>query len=148
MAKRRPNRPDPRADNRMARVGEMIRRIVAETMDELDDDRLDMVSITGVDVDRDLHRAVVWFTTLDDDEDESVAEAFEQHRGRLRRSVSDQTRLRKTPELQFRPDTALRAAERIESLFKEMDESAAATGPSGEVDGAAPPGSVAEADES
>lgn len=121
MPGKRPNRRDPRADNRMARVGELIRRILAESLEDLDDRRLEMMSITGVDVDRDLHRAVVWFTTLEGDDDATVLEALDEHRGRLRRSVGQEARLRKTPELQFRPDTALRAAERIESLFRDLD---------------------------
>ncbi len=105
----------------MARVGELIRRILADSMEELDDPRLEMVSITGVDVDRDLHRAVVWFTSLDGDDDQEVLAGFDEHRGRLRRSIGDEARLRKTPELQFRPDTALRSAERIEGLFRDLD---------------------------
>jgi len=51
----------------------LIRRIVAESMEELDDDRLAMVSVTGADVDRDLHRAVVWFTSLGDTEEDGVS---------------------------------------------------------------------------
>ena len=91
-------------------------------MEQLDDDRLALVSVTGVDVDRDLHRAVVWFTSLGDAEegDAGIAETFEEHASRLRRAVGDQTRLRRTPELVFRPDTALRSAERIERLLDEM----------------------------
>ena len=115
----RRSHPDHRADHRTARVGELIRRIVAESMEELDDDRLDMVSVTGVDVDRDLHRAVVWFTSLGDTEEDdlAIAKAFEEYAGHLRRTVGDQTRLRRTPELVFRPDTVLRSAERIERLL-------------------------------
>ena len=118
----RRSHPDPRASHRTARVGELIRRIVAESMEELDDDRLAMVSVTGVDVDRDLHRAVVWFTSLGDTEegDLDIADAFEEHAGHLRRKVGDQTRLRRTPELVFRPDTVLRSAERIEKLLDQM----------------------------
>ena len=60
-----------------------MRRLVAERMELIDDDRSDaMVSITGVDVDRDLYRAVVWFTSLDDDHDPEIAEAFEEHGGK------------------------------------------------------------------
>ena len=118
--------PDHRAGHRTARVGELIRRIVAESMAQLDDDRLAMVSVTGVDVDRDLHRAVVWFTSLgdNDDEDAAAAEAFKAHAVGLRRTVGDQTRLRRTPELVFRPDAALRSAERIERLLNGMDDAA------------------------
>ena len=111
-------RPNPANANRTARVGELVRRIVAEELDLIDDDRLVMVSITSVVVDRDLHKAVIWFTTLDAGGDAEIEEAFEEHRGRLRKSVSSQARLRKTPELEFRVDDTLRAAERIETLLR------------------------------
>jgi ribosome-binding factor A len=106
----------------MARVGEQIRRTLAAALVEFEDPRLELVSITGANVDRELHRAVVWFTTLEGDDDTEVLEAFDEHRGRLRRIVASEVRLRKTPELEFRPDTALRAAERIEDLIREMDQ--------------------------
>ncbi len=108
---------NPAAANRTARVGHLIKQIIAEELESIDDDRMLLVSITSVDVDRELHRAVVWFTTLDGDDDPVVEEAFEEHRGRLRRAVSRQARLRHTPELVFRPDETLRSAERIESLL-------------------------------
>ena len=130
----RRSHPDPRAGHRTARVGELIRRIVAESMEELDDDRLAMVSVTGADVDRDLHRAVVWFTSLGDTEegDRDIAAAFEEHAGRLRRAVGDQARLRRTPELVFRPDTVLRSAERIERLLDQAAPGAADSAPDGD----------------
>ena len=115
----RPAHPDHRASHRTARVGELVRRIVATEMDHLDDDRLEMVSVTGVDVDRELHRAVVWFTSLGDTEqgDAEIIKAFTEHGADLRRAVGDQTRLRRTPELVFRPDAAVRSAARIERLL-------------------------------
>ena len=137
----RRSHPDHRAGHRTARVGELVRRIVAESLDELDDERLALVSVTGVDVDRDLHRAVVWFTSLGDTEagDADIVEAFDEHARRLRREVGDQTRLRRTPELVFRPDTVLRSAERIEKLISsaadEVDgEEAGSDGPEDSVE--------------
>ncbi len=132
---------DNGASYRTARVGELVRRIVAEALEELDDERLDMVSVTGVEVDRDLHRAVIWFTSLDDSEaeDNSIIEAFEEYRPRLRRAVGAQTRLRKTPMLVFRPDTVLRSAARIEQLLD-------GAGAVGGVDGAGAVGGVNSAD--
>lgn len=110
---------DGRVAQRVARVGELIRRIVAESLEGIDDERLSLVSVTGVDVGRDLHRAVVYFTSLGDTDegDVGIIEAFEEHAGRLRRIVGAQTRLRRTPELVFRPDTVLRSADRIERLL-------------------------------
>ena len=107
------------AATRVARVGESIRRIVASELELIDDDRLDLVSITSVDVDRALYRAVVWFTTLDGDSEPAAAEAFEEYAGLLRRAVGSQARLRHTPRLEFRPDTVVRSAERIEGLLRD-----------------------------
>jgi ribosome-binding factor A len=122
--------PEPAAANRLARVGELIRRVVAEELEGLDDERLAMVSITSVDVDRELERAVVWFTTLHGDDDPEIASAFEEHGSRLRRAVATGTRLRRAPELVFRADVSLRSAERIEELLRET----AADAPVPEVD--------------
>ncbi len=108
---------DQRVSHRTARVGELIRRIVAEGMERIGDERLDLVSVTDVTVDRDLNRALVWYTTLSDDDAASVAEAFEEHGPRLRRSVGQQAHLRKTPKLVFKPDEVIRAAEHIEDLI-------------------------------
>ena len=118
---KRPRRANPATANRTARVGELIKRIIAEELEQFDDDRLAFVSLTTVDVDRDLHRAVCWFTTLEGDDDDEVAEAFDEYRGRLRKAVAGQARLRKTPELEFRADTTLRSAERIETLLRSDD---------------------------
>jgi ribosome-binding factor A len=117
----RGRRANPAAANRSARVGELIKRIIAEEIELLDDERLALVSITGVDVDRELHRAVLWFTALEGDDDPAIEEAFDEHRSRLRRAVSAQARLRHTPQLEFRADETLRAAERIESLLQSDD---------------------------
>lgn len=109
---------DPAAGNRTAKLGGIVRRLVAEGMEIVDDDRLAMVSITGVDVDRDLYRAVVWFTSLDDDDDPEIAEAFDEHGGKLRHHVATQSKLRRAPILEFRPDLALRSAGRIEDILR------------------------------
>jgi len=114
-------RGNPASANRTARVGELIKRIIAEELEGFDDDRLSFVSITTVDVDRELHKAVCWFTTLDGDQDPEVEEAFDEYRGRLRKAVGNQARLRNTPQLEFKADTTLRSAERIATLLRNDD---------------------------
>ncbi len=109
---------NPRSETRSARVGELIRHIIAEELEKIDDDRLVLASVTAVTVDSDLYRAVVYFTTLDADSDPEIIEAYEEHSRRLRHAVAVQTKLRRSPELQFRPDETLRAAERIEDLLR------------------------------
>ena len=116
---RRRASPSPAAATRTGRVGELIRRIVASELESIDDERLDLVSITSVDVDRALYRAVVWFTTLDGDNEPAAAEAFDEYSGVLRKAVGSQARLRHTPLLEFRPDTVVRSAERIEGILRD-----------------------------
>ena len=107
---------------RTAKAGELIRRVVASELELIEDERLDLVSLTGVDVDRDLHKAVIYFTTFDRDDDPEIDEAFDEYRGRLRHAVSQGTQLRRAPELEFRSDSTLRSAERIEELLRQEAE--------------------------
>jgi ribosome-binding factor A len=106
---------------RTARVGELLREIVAEELSRLDDTRLDMVAITKVTVDRELEKAVVYFDTLagPEDDDEVVA-ALDEHRVRIQGAVGRQARLRRTPHLVFRPDEVTRGAERIDGILAQL----------------------------
>lgn len=107
---------------RTAKAGELIRRVIASELEYIEDERLELVSLTGVDVDRDLHKAVIYFTTFDRDSDPEIDEAFEEYRGRLRHAVSQGTQLRRAPELEFRSDSTLRSAARIEEILRQEAE--------------------------
>ncbi len=107
---------------RTAKAGELIRRVIASELEYIEDERLELVSLTGVDVDRDLHKAVIYFTTFDRDGDPEIDEAFEEYRGRLRHAVSQGTQLRRAPELEFRSDSTLRSAARIEDILRQEAE--------------------------
>lgn len=107
---------------RTAKAGELIRRVIASELEYIEDGRLELVSLTGVDVDRDLHKAVIYFTTFDRDADPEIDEAFEEYRGRLRHAVSQATQLRRAPELEFRSDSTLRSAARIEEILRQEAE--------------------------
>ena len=107
---------------RTAKAGELIRRVIASELEDIEDERLELVSLTGVDVDRDLHKAVIYFTTFDRDGDPEIDEAFEEYRGRLRHAVSQGTQLRRAPELEFRSDSTLRSAARIEEILRQEAE--------------------------
>jgi ribosome-binding factor A len=124
---------------RTARLNQLIREIVAEEIERLDDDRLGFLTVVAVEVEPDLRHAVVWYTTLDDDDDAGggagpgepgrVAEALDEHRGRIRAAIGRQARLKRTPELTFRPDKVIRQAERIEQILRELGETNGGTGP-------------------
>ena len=86
----------------------------------IDDDRLTLVTITGIEVDEELNRAHVYFDSLTgEDGDADIIEALGQYRIRLQASIATQIRAKKTPILDFRPDIALRSAERIDDILRE-----------------------------
>src|SRR5688572_22146142 len=66
---------------RSARVGETLREIIADELVRIDDERLAFVTITSIDVDNELNRAVVYFDSLAGDEgDDQIIETLESHR--------------------------------------------------------------------
>lgn len=117
MTKRSPHNQQPRY-SRMARVNELCREILAEELERIDDERLELVTITHVDVDKDLSRALVDFSALGEDEDIAM-EAFADHRVRLQRAIGRQARLKRTPELRFAVDSFIEQGARIEELLRD-----------------------------
>jgi ribosome-binding factor A len=105
---------------RSARVGETLREIIAEELVRIDDERLEFVTVTAISVDEELNRARVFFDSLAGEEgDDDIIEALTHHRVRLQASIASQIRAKKTPILDFRPDVALRSAERIDDILRE-----------------------------
>jgi ribosome-binding factor A len=104
---------------RSARVGETLREIIAEDLIRINDERLEFVTITGIDVDNELNRAHVFFDSLaGEDGDDVIIEALTSHRVRLQSAIARQIRAKKTPILDFRADVALRSAERIDDILR------------------------------
>jgi ribosome-binding factor A len=114
----RPRQGNPRPYARTARVNELVMEIVAEELERIDDERLELVTITHVSVDRDLRRATVEWARLGQKEEEA-AEALGEHRVRLQAAVGRQARLKRTPELTFRTDSAIAYGARIEELLRD-----------------------------
>jgi ribosome-binding factor A len=105
---------------RTARLNELLRQIIADELVEIGDERLEHVSITTVDADSELNRAVVYFDSMAGEAgDATVLEALGARRVRLQRALADQMRARRTPVLEFRPDEVIRHAERIDSILRE-----------------------------
>lgn len=119
---RRTAAPSSHKYPRTARLNESLREVIAEELIRIDDERLAMVTITAIDVDSEMNRAVVfWDSLLGEDGDAEITEALGDHRVRLQSAVGRQIRAKKTPILTFRPDDAIRAAERIEQILHDKD---------------------------
>jgi ribosome-binding factor A len=122
MAGRRaPRRASPRQYPRTARLNRLLREILAEELELIDDERLELVTLISVDVDADLHLAVVYYDSLDGEEgDDLVLEALADARIRLKGAIGRQTRLKRVPELSFRPDPAVREGSKIEAILADI----------------------------
>ena len=92
--------------------------MIADELTRIDDERLSLVTITAIDVDPEMNRAIVFFDSLMGEEgDAEILEALSDHRVRIQGSVARQLRSKKTPILSFRADDSIRAAERIERIL-------------------------------
>jgi ribosome-binding factor A len=126
VARRRPSAP--RQFSRTDRIGELVREIVASELERIGDERLELVTITAVDVDGSLEHAAVFYSALSAEEEgrsELVAEALEDQRWKVQQVVNRQVRARKTPQIRFRPDTVLSSALRIDEILRGLEASEA-----------------------
>jgi ribosome-binding factor A len=99
-------------------VNEILREVLADSLERLadTDERLSLLTVTGVDCDPDLRHALVMFSSLKADEETALAEA----RIRLQASISHQVRLKRTPQLRFGTDPAVAAGNRIEDILRQL----------------------------
>ena len=90
---------------------------------QVNDPRVEMVTITGVEVTPDTRRADVYFTVLGGPEarDEALA-GLESAAGFLRRELGRRIRLRNTPEIVFHWDESFERGERISALLDQLQQ--------------------------
>jgi ribosome-binding factor A len=120
MAKHRRQAHGPHDYPRTARLNELVREIVADELERLDDDRLELVTVVAVEVEPDLRHATVFVAGGTDDD--AVLEALGEVRPRLQAAIGRQARFKRTPELAFRPDEVTRSASRIEEILRDLHE--------------------------
>jgi ribosome-binding factor A len=104
------------------RVSDLIRTHLTNLLKrKANDPRLQMITITGVQVTPDAVRADVYFSVLGEAEAQAEAQAgLESAAGWLRREVGQRMRLRNTPQLVFHYDPSLERGEHIASILDEL----------------------------
>lgn len=123
MARRRSG--SQRDFNRTDRIGGLVRDVLALELERIDDERLELVSITTVQVDGALEHAKVYYSSLHAEEEgrlDEVAEALAELRWPLQQVVNREVRARKTPQISFHYDDVLTSALRIDDILKDMAE--------------------------
>jgi ribosome-binding factor A len=125
------------------RVAEAIREEVATFLSEgVKDPRVvGFVTVTGVDVTRDLRHAKVYVSVLGTDAERAATlEGLASVAGHLRSRLGRSLRLRVAPEIDFRLDESIARAARIETLLAQINaERADAATPEQSSAEAAPP---------
>jgi ribosome-binding factor A len=113
---RRAGAPTARQYPRTARVNEILREVLADALERMEDldERLGLLTITAVDCEPDLRHAVVYLSSLD----EATATALSESRVRLQGAISSQVRLKRTPQLRFATDPAVEAGQRVDDILR------------------------------
>lgn len=110
----------PREFPRARRVGEQIHRELMDLLrTEVKDPRVNLVTITGVEVSRDLSYAKVFFTTLDESHERNeVRKVLTRAAGFLRHELGQRLIMRSVPELRFKYDESIERAAHMEDLIR------------------------------
>jgi ribosome-binding factor A len=110
-------------NRRPDRVAEAIREEVATFLaEDVKDPRVvGLVTVTGVEVTRDLRHAKVFVSVMGSDTERAATyQGLESVAGHLRSHVGRALRLRLAPEISFRPDESVAHAARIETLLAQI----------------------------
>lgn len=111
-----------RMSHRPERVAEAIKKEVADLIrNEIKDPRIGFVTITGVEVTRDLSYAKVFISVMGSEEQrkESLS-ALQKAAGYMRSEIGRRIKVRHAPELLFKLDTSLDHGTRIMELLHEI----------------------------
>ncbi|MBX3699741.1 MAG: 30S ribosome-binding factor RbfA [Dokdonella sp.] len=106
--------------NRSDRVSAELRRELAVLVHAaVREHALPSVSVSDVEVTRDLDVATIYVTALLGDEGPAATKALNALAKDFRRELSRMMKLRRVPELRFRYDDSVDKGERIEQLLRE-----------------------------
>lgn len=111
--------PSSRRYPRTARVNEVIREVLAEELERMGDPRFELVTVTGVEVARDLRHAKVYYAALGR-QDRAIEVALGRAVPHLRGVLGRQVRLKYLPELEFHLDPAIERGQRVEEILRSI----------------------------
>ena len=89
-------------------------------MQEIRDEEIKFVTITGVDVTSDLSFAKVYYTVLDDEKRESTQLALDKAAPFIRKNLAERIEIRHTPELRFIYDKSEEYGNHIDILIDKI----------------------------
>jgi len=112
-----PSRDFKRTD----RVGAELRREISLLVHAaVRDHALPSVSVSDVEVTRDMDWATVWVIALQPEKSAVAMKALKELAGEFRYALSQTMRLRRVPELRFKYDDSVDKGERIDQLLRDQ----------------------------
>ena len=107
------------SERRLLRIQERIKEELSEILlYEVADPRLQGVTVTDVEVDRELAYADIYISSLDSSRKQDILQGFERAKGFLRTLLAQRIPLRTFPRLRFHWDDTPERAQRLEQLFE------------------------------
>ena len=105
---------------RSDRVAAQLRRSLAMAIHQnLPDEDTSFITISDVEVTRDLSVATVFINTLDPSQQKLGVETLRLNAKALRKVMSQEMNMRRVPELRFKYDASLEYGQKLESLIKQ-----------------------------
>lgn len=106
---------------RAQRMREGLKRETSEILRTMKDPRIGFVSVTDVEVSRDLRHVKVFVSIFGDDEEKNdTLDALVHAQGFVRSELGKRIRLRHTPEIVFRMDESIERGARINELLRSV----------------------------
>ena len=125
---------------RQKRVADRLQQELSDLLQNMNDPRLQLVTITVVNIDRELEYANVFVSTVGDDaRQREVLQALNHAKGYIRREVSRRVQLRRAPEIIFHWDPSPEKAEHIAALLDQLRQDETPTQPPADTGAAASP---------
>ena len=106
---------------RMRRVNEAVRHVLAQALPELKDPRIGLVTVTGVETAPDLHHATVYVSVLGSSRKrKATLLGLEAAHGVLQSRLARELRMKRTPQLTFEYDPTVERGVRMTKLIDEL----------------------------
>ena len=106
---------------RMRRVNESIKEVLAAAVQELQDPRIGFVTVTGVETSTDLRHAVVFVSVLGSEQKRARSlQGLEAAHGLLQARLAREVRMKRTPQLTFEYDPTVERGVRMTKLIDEL----------------------------
>jgi ribosome-binding factor A len=110
------------SSQRPGRVQEAIRQEVSNIIhDQIRDPRLGFLTITGVELTKDLRYARIYFSVLGEEKEKKLAlRGLNSAKGYIKGLLGDRIKLRYMPDIEFKVDETLERTRHIYDLFEQI----------------------------